>query len=93
MVFHGMSDDDVKYIMQYPFNMPASMRAFGLLEKVQPHPRGYGTMQAVLGKYVREEKYYERRRSHQGMTSLPAQKFHFKDRGLLHEGLLQILLC
>jgi len=86
MVFHGMSEDDVKYIMQYPFNMfacDASIRVFG--EGV-PHPRGYGTNARVLGKYVRDEKVIMLEEAIRRMTSLPAQKFHFKDRGLLLAG-------
>lgn len=86
MVFHGMSEDDVKYIMQYPFNMfacDASIRVYG--EGV-PHPRGYGTNARVLGKYVRDEKIITLEEAIRRMTSLPAQKFHFNDRGLLLPG-------
>jgi len=86
MVFHGMSEDDVKYIMQYPFNMfacDAGIRVFG--EGV-PHPRGYGTNARVLGKYVRDEKVITLEEAIRRMTSLPGQKFHFKDRGLLLPG-------
>lgn len=86
MVFHGMSEDDVKRIMQYPFNMfacDASIRVFG---QGSPHPRGYGTNARVLAKYVREEKVISLEEAVRRMTSLPAQKFGFKDRGLLREG-------
>ncbi|MFC5283416.1 N-acyl-D-amino-acid deacylase family protein [Pedobacter alpinus] len=86
-VFHGMSEDDVKNIMQYPFNMPASdagIREFGA---GIPHPRGYGTNARVLGKYVREEKVISLEEAVRRMTSLPAQKFQIKDRGLIKEGM------
>jgi N-acyl-D-amino-acid deacylase len=86
MVFHGMSEDDVKYIMQYPFNMPASDAGIRRFGEGAPHPRGYGTNARVLGKYVREENIMSLEEAIRRMTSLPAQKFHFKDRGLLHEG-------
>jgi N-acyl-D-amino-acid deacylase len=85
-VFHGMSEDDVKRIMQYPFNMFASdatIRTFGF---GMPHPRGYGTNARVLAKYVREEKVISLEEAIRRMTSLPAQKFQLKDRGLLREG-------
>lgn len=87
MVFHGMSEDDVKRIMQYPFNMfasDASIRSFG---QGAPHPRGYGTNARVLAKYVRQENVLSLEEAIRRMTSLPAQKFHLKDRGLLKEGL------
>lgn len=86
MVFHGMSEDDVKYIMQYPFNMPASDASIRVYGQGAPHPRGYGTNARVLGKYVREENTMSLEEAIRRMTSLPAQKFHFKDRGLLLEG-------
>ena len=56
MVFHGMSEDDVKYIMQYPFNMSACDAGIRVYGEGVPHPRGYGTNARVLGKYVRDEK-------------------------------------
>ncbi len=87
MVFHGISEPDVKRIMQYPFNMFASdagIRAFG---SGVPHPRGYGTNARVLGKYVREENVLTLEEAIRRMTSLPAQKFQLKDRGLLKEGM------
>ncbi len=87
MVFHGMSEGDVKRIMQYPFNMFASdagIRAFG---QGAPHPRGYGTNARVLGKYVRDEKVITLEEAIRRMTSLPAQKFQLRDRGLIKEGM------
>jgi len=86
MVFHGMSEDDVKYIMQYPFNMAASDASIRVYGEGVPHPRGYGTNARVLGKYVRDEKIISLEEAIRRMTSLPAQKFHFNDRGLLLPG-------
>lgn len=87
MIFHGMSDDDVKHIMQYPFNMAASDASIRVFGQGAPHPRGYGTNARVLGKYVREEGVLSLEEAVRRMTSLPAQKFGLKDRGLLHEGM------
>jgi N-acyl-D-amino-acid deacylase len=85
-VFHGMSEEDVKRIMQYPFNMFASDATIRVLNFGMPHPRGYGTNARVLSKYVREEKVLSLEEAIRRMTSLPAQKFQLKDRGLLREG-------
>jgi N-acyl-D-amino-acid deacylase len=85
-VFHGMSEEDVKRIMRYPFNMFASDATIRKLGFGMPHPRGYGTNARVLGKYVREEKVISLEEAIRRMTSLPAQKFGLKDRGLLREG-------
>ncbi len=86
MVFHGMSEEDVKFIMQYPYDMfvsDASIRQFNV---GSPHPRGYGTNARVLAKYVREDHVITLEEAIRRMTSLPAQKFHFTNRGLLREG-------
>ncbi len=86
MVFHGMSEDDVKAIMQYPFNMFASDASIRIYKQGNPHPRGYGTNARVLSKYVREEKVISLEEAIRRMTSLPASKFKLEGRGLLVEG-------
>ena len=86
MVFHGMSEDDVRRIMQYPYNMFASDASIRVFNQGAPHPRGYGTNARILSKYVREQKVLLLEEAVRRMTSLPAQKFGLKDRGLLREG-------
>jgi N-acyl-D-amino-acid deacylase len=86
MVFHGMGDADVKAIMQYPFNMFASDASIRIFGSGNPHPRGYGTNARVLAKYVRDEKVISIEEAIRRMTSLPAQKFQLRDRGILREG-------
>ena len=85
MVYHGMHEDDVRYFLKYPFNM---IGADGGVSngRGMPHPRTYGTNARVLGKYVREEKIISLEEAIRRMTSLAAQKFQLKDRGLLKEG-------
>ncbi len=85
MVFHGMSEADVKAIMRYPFNMFASDASIRVYKEGNPHPRGYGTNARVLKKYVREENVIGLEEAVRRMTSLPAQKFGFTDRGLLRQ--------
>ncbi|WP_300601444.1 D-aminoacylase [Niabella sp.] len=86
-VFHGMSEEDVKYIMKYPYNMFASDASIRILNEGMPHPRGYGTNARVLAKYVRDENVLSLEEAIRRMTSLPAQKFNLTDRGLLKEGM------
>ncbi|NJR72012.1 MAG: D-aminoacylase [Gammaproteobacteria bacterium] len=85
MIFHGMSEDDVRYFMRYPFNMVASdggvQNGRGM-----PHPRSYGTNARVLAKYVRDLKIISLEGAIRRMTSLAAQKFQLKNRGWLREG-------
>jgi N-acyl-D-amino-acid deacylase len=85
-VFHGMSEDDIKRIMKYPFNMFASDASIRVWNSGMPHPRGYGTNARVLSRYVREQNVITLEEAIRRMTSLPAQKFQLKDRGLLREG-------
>ena len=86
MVFHGMCEEDVKAIMQYPFNMFASDGGIRVIGEGVPHPRSYGTNARVLGRYVREQKVISLEEAIRRMTSLPAEKFQLKNIGLLCEG-------
>lgn len=86
MVFHGMWEDDVQHIMKYPFNMVASDASIRIYGEGVPHPRGYGSNGKVLAEYVRNKKIIPLEEAIRRMTSLPAQKFRLKDRGLLVPG-------
>ena len=85
MVYHGMSDNDVVAIMKYPFNMIASDAGIAVMGVGKPHPRAYGTNARVLGKYVREMGVITLEEAIRRMTSLPAEKFNLKNRGLIKE--------
>jgi N-acyl-D-amino-acid deacylase len=87
MVYHSMGEEDVRRIMREPFTMIASdsgVRKFG--EGV-PHPRGYGNNARVLGQYVRALGLLSLEDAVRKMTSLPAQTFGLRDRGMIREGM------
>lgn len=85
MVYHSMSEDDIRYFMAYPHNMVGADA--GVSDGTgMPHPRGYGSNARILGKYVREEKILSLEEAIRRMTSLAAQKFNLPSRGLLLEG-------
>ncbi|MBO0938171.1 D-aminoacylase [Fibrella sp. HMF5335] len=86
MVYHTMSEGDVATIMRYPNTMIASDAGVARFGSNMPHPRAYGTNSRVLGRYVRELKVIPLEEAVRRMTSLPAQRFHFTDRGLLRPG-------
>jgi N-acyl-D-aspartate/D-glutamate deacylase len=86
MIYHGMSEDDVQRIMREPFTMIASDSGVREIDESVPHPRGYGNNVRVLGRYVRELKLLSLEDAIRKMTSLPAQTFGFRDRGLVREG-------
>ena len=87
MIYHTMSEEDVKYIMKYPFNMAGADAGVPTPGRSMPHPRAYGTNARILGKYVREERVISLEEAIRRMTSLAARKFNLKDRGLLKEGM------
>lgn len=87
MVYFSMDEEDLKRIMRYPFNMFASDAGIARYGSGVPHPRAYGTNARVLGQYVRILKVISLEEAIRRMTSLPAQKFQLRDRGLVREGM------
>lgn len=87
MVFFSMNEEDLRRIMQYPYNMFASDAGIARYGSGVPHPRSYGTNARVLGQYVRTLKVIRLEEAIRRMTSLPAQKFQLRDRGLIKEGM------
>jgi N-acyl-D-amino-acid deacylase len=87
MVYFSMEEGDLRRILQYPFNMFASDAGINVYGAAMPHPRAYGTNSRVLGIYVRDLKLIRLEEAIRRMTSLPANKFALRDRGLLREGM------
>jgi len=78
--------DDIINILQSKYTMIGSdgLPAFGD-EKI--HPRQTGTFPRILGSYVREKQLLSLESAIRKMTSLPAQTFGIKSKGLIKEGL------
>lgn len=85
-IFHAIDDDDVKRIMRHPFTAVATDGSLSAPGRPPVHPRTYGTFPRVLARYVREEKVIPIEEAIRKMTSLPASRMGFKDRGMLKEG-------
>jgi N-acyl-D-amino-acid deacylase len=85
----AMSEDNIKKVLSHPLVMIGSdgnaVSPNGKLAKGKPHPRYYGTFPRVLGKYVREEKYFSLAEGVKKMTSMPAKKLGLKGRGELRK--------
>ncbi len=92
MVFFSMEEGDLIRIMQYPFNMIASDAGIAKFGSGVPHPRAYGTNARVIGRYVNQLKVIRLEEAIRRMTSLPAQKFQLRNRGLLREGMAADIL-
>ena len=86
VVTTAMSEEDVTNIMRYRNTAIASDGGVPQFGAGRPHPRNYGTNARVLNEYVRVRKVLTLEDAVRKMTSLPAQIFQFKDRGLVREG-------
>jgi N-acyl-D-amino-acid deacylase len=80
-----MDEEDIKRIMKNPLTMIGTdgIPGFG---KNKFHPRMTGTFPRVLGHYVRKEGLIPLEEAIRKMTSLTAQTFGVKNKGLLKEG-------
>jgi len=89
-VYFLMSEDNVKKQMQLPymtFGSDAGAPAVeGVFLKSSTHPRAYGNIARLLGKYVREEKVISLEEAIHKLTALPAQHLKIRNRGLLKSG-------
>lgn len=86
MVYHFMSEEDVRRIMRHPMVAVASDAGVLTPGEGTPHPRGYGNNARVLGRYVRDAQVITLEEAIRKMTALPAEHFRFADRGQVREG-------
>jgi N-acyl-D-aspartate/D-glutamate deacylase len=86
LVSFNMSEEDIARIMRQPFTMTCTdgdLVAFG---NGKPHPRGNGAFARKIRVYVEEQKTIDLPFAIRSMTSLPANVYGMKDRGLLRPG-------
>jgi N-acyl-D-amino-acid deacylase len=90
MVNFVLCEEDVETVMRYPHTMVGTdaraRKTDGPLSAGVPHPRAYGTFPRILARYVRERQVISLEESVRRMTSLAAQRFCLKGRGLIEEG-------
>ncbi|HRD02366.1 MAG TPA: D-aminoacylase [Candidatus Saccharicenans sp.] len=96
MVCFGLSEDNLKKILQQPFTCLGSdgevASTTGPLSRGKPHPRYYGTFPRALALYVRKEKVLPLETMIRKMTGFPAERFNLKQRGLVKPGYLADLV-
>lgn len=89
-VYFLMSEDNIKKQIALPWvsfgSDEGSLKPEGVFLKSNPHPRAYGNVARLLGKYVRDERVVPLQEAVRKLTSLPANNLKIKDRGLLKEG-------
>jgi N-acyl-D-amino-acid deacylase len=89
-IAHIGNEENVRAIMTHPAHTAGSD---GILVGDRPHPRSYGTFPRYLAVYVRELEILSWEQAVRKMTSLPAQRLGFGDRGLLRPGMAADVTC
>ncbi len=86
IVSFNMSEEDVNRFMQQPWTMTGSDGGLVELGQGVPHPRNYGSFPRKIRKFVMEKEVVSLSSAIRSMTSLPAQVFGLRDRGIIREG-------
>lgn len=81
VIGRSMMESDIQAFYRQAWVMVASDGGIGAR-----HPRGAGTFPRVLGRYVREKRWLTLPEAIRKMTSLPAQRLGWTDRGIIREG-------
>ena len=89
-VYFLMSEDNVRRELQLPWvsfgSDEGSYAPEGVFLKSSAHPRAYGNVARLLGRYVRDEKVLPLQEAIRSLTSLPAGNLKLHDRGRLAPG-------
>lgn len=89
-VYFLMSEENIKKQIALPYmsfgSDAGALAAEGIFLNKSTHPRAYGNVARLLGKYVREEKIITLEEAVRKLTSLSAEKLKIKKRGKLAVG-------
>jgi N-acyl-D-amino-acid deacylase len=89
-VYFLMSEDNVHRQLQLPWvsfgSDEGSYAPEGVFLKSSAHPRAYGNVARLLGKYVRDEKILPLQEAIRRLSSLPSGNLKLRDRGRLVPG-------
>ena len=89
-IYFIANEDDLQFGLQQPWTSLCldanELSLDGPLFEPHTHPRAFGAMPRFLGHYIRDEHLLPLEQGIRKMTSLPAQREHLVDRGLLKQG-------
>jgi N-acyl-D-amino-acid deacylase len=85
-IFHAFDEGDVRLLMAADHGMIGSDGSLVHFGVASPHPRGYGTFPRVLGHYARDLGVISLPEAVRRMTSAPADRLGFADRGRIATG-------
>lgn len=92
-ILHSYDEGDVERFLRSEYGMIGSDGSLVPFGEGSPHPRGYGTYARVLGRYVRERGVLTLEEAVRRMTSAPAARLGFSDRGRVREGMVADLVA
>jgi len=89
-IYFLMSEDNVRKQLKLPWvsfgSDEGSLAPEGVFLKSNPHPRAYGNVARLLGKYVRDEKIIPLEQAIHRLSGLPAENLKLDHRGALKPG-------
>jgi N-acyl-D-amino-acid deacylase len=89
-IYFIMSEDNVRQQLKLPWvsfgSDEGSFAPEGVFLQSNPHPRAYGNVARLLGKYVREEKIVPLEAAIRRLSALPAANLKLDRRGTLKPG-------
>lgn len=89
-IYFLMSEDNVRRQLAIPWVSFGSDEGTpapeGVFLKSNPHPRAYGNVARLLGRYVRDEKIIPMEEAIRRLSSLPAHNLKLRERGELRPG-------
>jgi len=90
-IFHEISEDDVMKVISHPLASIGSdgeaEAPYGPMGEGVSHPRAYGTFPRVLRRYAIEKALFSLEEAIRKMTSFPAERIGFGNRGLIGRGM------
>jgi N-acyl-D-amino-acid deacylase len=89
-IYFLMDEENIQRQIKSPWvsfgSDEASLAPEGVFLKANPHPRAYGNVARLLGKYVRDEKLLPLEEAVRRLSSLPAENLRLERRGTLKSG-------
>jgi N-acyl-D-amino-acid deacylase len=89
-IYFLMSEENVRREVRLPWmsfgSDAASIATEGVFLNSNPHPRAYGNVARLLGRYVRDEQLIPLQEAVRRLTSLPAGNLGIRERGALRAG-------
>ncbi len=89
-IYFMASEEDLRTGLSQPWTSIGldsnEMSLDGPIFEPHTHPRAFGSMARFLGRYVRDDHLLPLEMAIRKITSLPAQREHLQDRGLLKPG-------